>query len=268
MAPALTVQPLTPVIGAEIGGVDLAAPLAPETLEQIRQALWQHQVIFFRDQHLTPEQHLAFGRRFGTLHTHPLAHENDPEHPERLRVHADENSRYVAGEDWHTDVTCDAAPPMGSILYLHEVPPSGGDTLFASMTAAYDALSPTMQQFLEGLTAIHDGAKPWSSGYKIKPDRPFERSEHPVVTVHPHTGRKILYVNRGFTTRIRQLGFEESAALLEFLYGHLSQPRFQCRFRWSTNAIAFWDNRCTQHYAVHDYGDEPRLMHRVSILGP
>jgi taurine dioxygenase len=263
----LQCRPLTPQIGAEIHGVDLSQALDDAVLDQVRQALWQHGVIFFRDQHLTPQQHIAVGRRFGDLHVHPLSYENDPEHPDLLRIHADENSKYVAGEEMHTDVTCEPSPPMASMLYLREVPPAGGDTLFASMTAAYDALSPTMQQFLEGLTAVHDGAKPWMGAMKIRPDKPFPRAEHPVVTVHPHTGRKILFVNRGFTTRIRQLMYEESAALLEFLYQHLAHPRFQCRFRWQPNSIAFWDNRCTQHQAIWDYYPARRSGHRVTLAG-
>ena len=263
----LHVQPLSPHVGAEISGVDLTQPLSDDALAELKQTLWRHQVIFFRDQRLTQQQHIAFGKRFGALHVHPLGYENHPDHPELLRIHADEKSKMVAGEEMHTDVTCEAEPPMGSILHLHEVPPTGGDTLFASMTAAYDALSPTMQHWLEGLTAVHDGAKPWMASMKIKPDKPFPRSEHPVVTVHPHTGRKILFVNRGFTTRIRQLMYEESAALLDFLYRHLEHPRFQCRFRWQANSVAFWDNRCAQHQAVWDYFPARRNGHRVTVAG-
>ena len=267
LAQRLTIEPLEPTIGAEIHGVDLSQPLSDDLLAQIKAALWEHQVIFFRDQHLSPEQHIAFGRLFGNLHVHPLGYENEASHPELLRIHADEKSKYVAGEELHSDVTCEPEPPMGSILYLREVPPTGGDTLFSSMYAAYDALSPSMKQFLEGMTAIHDGVKPWTTGYKIRPDKAFPRAEHPVVTVHPETGRKILFVNRGFTTRIRQLMYEESNALLEFLYQHLAHPRFQCRFRWRANSIAFWDNRCTQHQAVWDYYPARRSGHRVTIAG-
>ena len=263
----ITVRKLTPSIGAEVLGVDLSRPLAAATLQTIRQALWDNQVIFFRDQQLSPDQHLAFARGFGPLHIHPLKKERDPQHEELLVIHADENSKYVAGEDLHTDVSCDAAPPMGSILYLTEVPPSGGDTLFASMYAAYDALSPRMKEILEGLTAVHDGAKPWLGGMKIKPDQAYARNEHPVVTVHPETGKKILFVNRAFTTRVRQLAREESAALLDFLYKHLAHPRFQCRFRWEANSIAFWDNRCTQHQAVWDYYPARRHGARATVAG-
>ena len=267
IASRLTVTPLGPTIGAEVSGIDLTQPLSDDALDQIKSALWAHQVIFFRDQPLSPAQHIALARRFGDLQVHPLAHENHPDHPELLRIHADEHSRVVAGEDLHTDISCEPEPPMGSMLHLREVPPRGGDTLFSSMYAAYEALSPTMQHFLEGLTAIHDGVKPWTTGYKIRPDKPFPRAEHPVVTVHPQTGRKVLFVNRGFTTRIRQLGYEESEALLDYLYKHLAHPRFQCRFHWSADAIAFWDNRCTQHQAVWDYYPARRNGLRATITG-
>jgi taurine dioxygenase len=261
----ITVRPLTPTIGAEILGVDLSASLTPAAMAQVKQALWDHQVIFFRDQHLSPQQHLSFGEQFGSLHVHPLQRSRHPEHEELLVIHADANSTYVAGEDWHTDVSCEAAPPMGSMLYLTEVPPTGGDTLWASMYAAHDALSTAMKEFLEGLTAIHDGAKPWLK--RGKPERSYPRTEHPVVTVHPETGRKILFVNRGFTINIPQLSAQESDATLEFLYRHLAHPLFQCRFRWEANSIAFWDNRCTQHHAMWDYFPARRHGHRVTVNG-
>lgn len=264
----LKVIEINPNIGAEVLGVDLGQPLSMEQQSAIEAAFAKHQVLFFRDQKLSNEQHLAFGRRFGTLHSHPLVRSRHAEHPELLRIHADENSKRVAGEGWHSDVTCEIEPPMGSILYLPEVPPSGGDTLFASMYAAYEALSPTMQKFLETLTAIHDGQKPWMKSHGgPEPGKTYPRAEHPVVTIHPATGRKILFVNRGFTVHIPQLSTDESAALLEFLYRHIETPEFQCRFRWQANSIAFWDNRCTQHHAIWDYFPHRRSGYRVTING-
>jgi len=184
---SLDIQPLTPALGGEVFGVDLSKQLTPSEVEAIRRALIAHQVIFFRNQQITFEQHIRLAQRFGSLHVHPLAQANHPDHPELLRIHADENSERAAGEDWHTDVSCEEEPPMGSILHLTEVPASGGDTMFASMYAAYDALSGPMQQFLERLSAVHDGAKVWTK-YGMKPSRPFARNEHPVVAVHPETG--------------------------------------------------------------------------------
>lgn len=262
----LDFRALTPALGAEVFGIDLAAPLSQAQVDAIRHSLVAHQVIFFRDQRLSHAQHIALGRRFGSLHVHPLAPANHPQHPELLRIHADENSARAAGESWHTDVSCEEEPPMGSMLYLTEVPEAGGDTMFASMYAAYDALSRPMQQFLEGLTAVHDGAKVWSR-YGMTPSRPFARSEHPVVAVHPETGRKLLFVNRVFTTHVPGLSDRESEALLEMLYRHIENPRFMCRFRWQPNSVAFWDNRCTQHQAIFDYFPARRSGYRVTING-
>jgi taurine dioxygenase len=262
----LDIRPLTPVLGAEVLGIDLSASLSQAEIDAIRRALTAHQVIFFRDQKMSFEQHIALGKRFGSLHVHPLAPANHPDHPELLRIHADEHSERVAGESWHTDVSCEEEPPMGSMLYLTEVPASGGDTMFASMYAAYDALSQPMQQFLEGLTAVHDGAKVWTR-YGLAPSRPFARNEHPIVVVHPETGRKLLFVNRVFTSHVPALAAKESDALLEMLYRHIENPRFMCRFRWQANSVAFWDNRCTQHQAIFDYFPARRSGYRVTING-
>ena len=262
----LEIRPLTPALGAEVFGIDLSSHLSPPQLEAINHALLAHQVIFFRDQHMSFEQHIQLGKRFGSLHVHPLAAGNHPDHPELLRIYADEKSERVAGENWHTDVSCEEEPPMGSMLYLTEVPTTGGDTMFASMYAAYDALSRPMQQFLERLTAVHDGAKVWTK-YGIAPSRPFARNEHPVVTVHPETGRKLLFVNRVFTSHIPALSAKESDALLEMLYRHIENPRFMCRFKWQANSVAFWDNRCTQHQAIFDYFPVRRSGYRVTING-
>ena len=275
----LTVAPLNPVIGAEIGGVDLARPLAADQFAEIRAALNAHHVLVFRDQRLSAEDHKRFGQRFGPLHVHPYhAKDAAPEHaragpapdPEILVVKADQNSRFVAGEEWHTDVTCDVEPPMGSMLYITKTPESGGgDTSFASTIRAFEALSPALQAFLETLTATHDGAKPYTGGYgQAAPEGGWPKNVHPVVIRHPGSGKQSLYVNRGFTTRINELGRRESDALLEFLWNHTDQQlEFQCRVRWTPNTLVFWDNLATHHHAVWDYFPFSRFGQRVSIVG-
>lgn len=264
----ITVRKLTPSIGAEIRGVDLSRPLSDNQFERIHHALMENLVIFFRDQELTPAQHKAFGQRFGKLHIHPAPLGIVDGHPEMIIIKADENSERIAGEVWHSDVSCDKEPPMGSILHLKEAPPVGGDTLFASMYAAHDALSDSMQRFLCGLSAIHDGARNYS-GRQAAPERgaEFPHAEHPAVRTHPVTGRRALFVNRMFTTRIVQLSQGESDVILQMLYRHIENPEFQCRFQWRANSIAFWDNRCVQHQAVWDYYPQRRYGHRVTIAG-
>ena len=266
----ITVMPLSGNIGAEIGNIDLAKPLGNHPFSQIHDALMEHQVIFFRDQEISLEQQKDFGRLFGELHIHPAA--PAPEgHPEILVVHADENSKYVAGHGWHSDVSCDEEPPMGSILRLTTVPPAGGDTLFASMYAAYDALSDRMKSFLDDLTAIHSSEHVYRGRYGIQSnlrDGDYPESEHPVVRSHPVTGRKTLYVNAGFTTRIKDMKPNESRALLDFLFEHVATtPEFHVRFQWRENSIAFWDNRAVQHHAVWDYHPHVRHGYRVTIKG-
>ena len=265
----IEVRKVTPAIGAEIFGVDLSQQLNNRQFDEIHRALMENLVIFFRDQQLTVEQHKAFGAWFGKLHVHPNAPKGLPDHPEILVIKADENSKRVAGEAWHSDVSCDEEPPMGSILYIQEVPPDGGgDTMFANMYQAYESLSEPLRKMLDGLTAIHDS---WKAHYDRKPgegsDMQFPRFEHPVVRVHPVTGRKLLFVDRGFTTRIVQLGRAESDALLSFLFQHIETPKLSCRFRWQKNSIAFWDNRAAQHQAIFDYWPHRRYGHRVTICG-
>ncbi len=268
-SPQIEVRKLTPTIGAEILGADLSGELSEPLFGAIHAALLENQVIFFRDQELTPDQHKRFGSRFGKLHIHPAAPSLVEGHPEILVIKADGKSKHVAGEEWHSDVSCDPEPPMGSILYIKEVPSNGGgDTLFASMYAAYEALSDPLKQLLLGLTAIHDGDHVYRGRYGISDQgQQFPRSEHPIVRTHPETGRRALYVNRGFTTRIPQLKRPESAALLEMLYRHVETPEFHCRFRWQPGSIAFWDNRCVQHHAMWDYFPLKRYGHRVTICG-
>lgn len=269
-AGSLSVHPLTPAIGAEISGVDLNQPVEPAVFDRIHHALTAHQVIFFRDQDLTVERHVAFGRLFGELAVHP----NDPGlagHPEVMIIHADGNSKRVAGERWHSDVSCDSEPPMGSILHLHTVPPMGGDTLFSSMYAAYEALSEPMRAWLATLQAEHDGAPYYRSVNAIigRDDggRSYPKAVHPVIRTHPVSGRKSIFVNEMFTTRIVGLARDESEAVLAFLFRHVQRTEFQCRFRWAAHSIAFWDNRCTQHMAIWDYFPHTRSGYRVTVRG-
>lgn len=261
---AITVHPLTPVIGAEICGVDLSQPLSPNDVGSLRAALLEHLVIFFRDQPLGLDDLKRVGRAFGDLHIHSGV-AGLPDHPEVVRIHADGGSRYVAGEDWHSDLTCDAVPPMGSLLYLHTVPDHGGDTAFASMYAAYDALSDRMKDHLAGLFALHDGARVFAAF--SPPGKTFPRTRHPVVRTHPETGRKALFVNRQFTSHIEGLARDESDALLGYLHAHCAKLAFQARFRWRPHSIAFWDNRAAQHSAIWDYFPQVRSGYRVTIAG-
>lgn len=266
---SLTVDKLTPVIGAEIAGIDLSRPLSNVQVDEVHRALAENLVIFFRDQNITPEQHLAFGRLFGDLHVHPAAPHADG-HPELLKIYADKDSPRANGEAWHSDVSCEPEPPMGSILHIKQCPPKGGDTLFANMYAAYEALSDRMKAYLDGLTAIHDGEHVFRgtyANYGVKDKPSYPRAEHPVIRTHPVTGRKCLFVNGGFTTRIVGIPRDESDAILRYLFDHAANPLFQCRFRWQPNSIAFWDNRCAQHRAMWDYWPHTRSGARVTVKG-
>ena len=266
----IDVTPLSPNIGALVSGIDLCGAISNHQFDELHRAWMQHQVLFFRDQKLDFQSHKALGRRFGELHIHPGS--PPPQgHPEIIVIHADENSTKISGQRWHSDVSCDAEPPMGSILYLHTVPPSGGDTLFASMYAAYDALSAPMKVFLSGLTATHDGEPEYRGRYADRgvddAGKVYPKSVHPVVRTHPVTGQKALYVNRIFTTRINELTPDESANLLNYLWNHCEKPVFQCRFQWQPNSVAFWDNRCVQHVALWDYYPHVRSGYRITIKG-
>ena len=265
---AIEVRPLTPTLGAEIFGVDLGGDISNSQFEAIHRAFLDHQVIFFRDQKMTIDRHKAFGRRFGKLHIHPGPRHPVAGHPEILGIRADETSKRVSGEAWHSDVSCEPEPAMASLLYIHEVPANdGGDTLFASMYAAYDALSDAMKRFLGGLTAVHTGEAAYGNGRSPIADEKIPSAEHPVVRTHPETGRQALYVNRYFTSHIPQLDRGESDALLDFLYRHAERPEFQCRFKWRANSVAFWDNRCVQHKVIWDYFPHRRNGHRITVAG-
>ncbi len=271
----IDVRPMTPRIGAEIHGADLAQDLGNQTFQEIHDALMEHQVVFFRDQEMTLDQHKAFGRLFGQLQIHPAS--PGPEgHPEIVVIHADADTNRSAGRTWqsthwHTDVSCVREPPMGSILHLNTVPPVGGDTLFASMSAAYEALSAPMKTYLENLTATHDGERVWRGRYSDQgvddSGTVYPRAVHPVIRTHPITGRKGIFVNSPFTTHINEIPRDESDDILGYLYKHCGKPDFQVRFRWQPNSVAFWDNRCVQHLALWDYFPETRSGYRVTIEG-
>lgn len=266
----IDIKPVTPTIGAEIEGADLTN-IRDDEFDLIHQALTDHQVVFFKDQpRLEPEVQVAFAKRFGPLHEHPAAPHLEG-HPDIFVIHAHKDSKVANGNGWHTDVSCDEEPPLATMLQIHQMPESGGDTLFASMFAAYETLSEPMRGFLAGLTATHASEHIYRGRYSDRgvddAGRTYPSAVHPVVRTHPDSGRQALYVNPSFTTRITELAVDESRALLDYLYRHQQHLEFQVRFRWTPNAIALWDNRCTQHFALWDYWPEERKGHRVTIKG-
>jgi len=262
----LTVSDLTPHMGGLISGVDLTRPLTAGEVAAIEQALIDRHVVFFHNQPLSFEAHKALARCFGDIHIAPSTKAwAVPDHPEITTMHADASAKFVPGEDWHSDMTCDPEPPLGSVLYLHTIPPSGGDTVFSNAHLAYDALSDRMKAHLEGLTATHEGARVF--GRLSPPGSQFPVSVHPVIRTHPVTGRKAIFVNKQFTARINELPHDEGDTLLAFLVRHLTRPEFQCRFRWGPHSIAIWDNRSVQHSAIWDYFPQVRSGYRVTIKG-
>src|ERR1043166_7940823 len=268
----MQISACTPVIGAEIRGVDLTRPLADDEWRAIHNAFLAHSVLFFRDQTaaMTPAQHIAVGRRFGELHIHPAAPHLEG-HPEVFVIHAHKDSKIVNGEFWHSDVSCEAEPPLGSLLQIHLLPPSGGDTLFSSMYAAFDDLSSAMQGFLRGLAAVHESEHFYRGRYAARgvndAGKVYPSATHPVIRTHPETGKPLIFVNRTFTTRIEGLAEAESRAILQFLFQHVENPAYQTRFQWRRNDVAVWDNRCTQHMAIWDYWPHERKGHRVTVKG-
>jgi taurine dioxygenase len=268
-----SLAPLTPTIGAEVGSIDLGEPLDAATLAGLRQALLDWKVLFFREQEITTEQHLAFARNFGTLEVHPFAPQK-PGYPEVLAITHDRDNRGKENT-WHSDVTWRIEPSLGSVLRALEVPEVGGDTLFADMYAAYEGLKDEVKEKIEGRFALHDFAhfrtgmrKRGVSEDEIEAfNKQYPSVEHPIVRTHPETGRKGLYVNAGFTQHIVGMDEQESKSLLKHLYAQAAIPEYQCRFRWRNNSIAFWDNRASQHYAASDYWPAVRRMERVTIVG-
>jgi taurine dioxygenase len=261
--------PMSPTIGAEIGGVSLADPMDADTFDEVHRALLEYKVIFFRDQDITSEQHVAFARRFGALETHPFVPHRQG-YPEVMVLK--KNDRMGGYENvWHSDVTWRLEPSLGSVLLAREVPQVGGDTLFCDMYAAYEGLDDELRASLDGLRAVHDFTQTFgrfmSAEELAKKQQEFPPAEHPVVRTHPETGRKGLYVNVAFTSHIVGMGPEESDRLLERLYSQSTVPEYQCRFRWRPYSVAFWDNRAVQHYASSDYYPSRRVMERVTIVG-
>lgn len=267
----IDVTPVTRVIGVEVNGVDMTKPIPEAQIEDLTQALANHNVLFFRDQpELTPTQQIDFARNFGPLHLHPAAARNG-EHPELFVIHTHGESFVNNGADWHTDVSCDPEPPLGTLLQIHRTPSSGGDTLFANMYAAYEALSDRMKTYLSGCMALHESERAYRGRYTDKgvddTGKTFPSTVHPVVRTHPVSGRQALYVNGTFTSKILDMPIEESEAILSYLYQHMARPEFQVRFQWQENSIAFWDNRSTQHLAMWDYWPDERYGHRVTVKG-
>ena len=270
----LNVRRIAGALGAEIDGIDLQKDFDDALLAEMRRALLDHLVIFFRDQNLTPARFLAFANRFGEVVEYPFV-KGLPDYPEVVEVKKLENERVNFGGIWHSDTTYLDKPPMASLLLARQVPSIGGDTLFANMYLAYETLSDGMRSLLDGLWAVNTSAKadvsrtredPIAASPNVMSRRVYE-SEHPVIRTHPETGRKSLYVNIAHTIRFRNMTEQESAPLLNFLFQHQVRPEFTCRFHWQPGSIAFWDNRATQHNPINDYHGYRRVMHRITLAG-
>jgi taurine dioxygenase len=270
----IKLRPLSGSIGAELSGIDLSRDLPDETIATIRQAWLDHGVIFFRDQNLPPARFLALARRFGEVVEYPFV-KGLADYPEIIPVIKLEHERSNFGGVWHTDTAYLDIPPMGTMLIAREVPQAGGDTLFASGTHAYEALSDGMKRLLDGLKGVNTSAK--ADVTKTREDRIKDSARndarkeyeaaHPVVRTHPETGRKSLYVNIAHTQRLAGMTDEESAGVLNYLFQHQIRPEFTCRFRWEPGSIAFWDNRCVLHNPINDYHGHRRVMHRITLAG-
>ncbi len=270
----ITVEPLTPAIGADIHGVDISKQLSAEVVAEIRAAYLEHLVVFFHDQTLTPTQVVTFSKRFGEIGYYPFV-AGMPEHPEVVAVVKKEDEKVNFGGLWHTDTSYLERPPMGSVLYAVEVPKIGGNTLWNNMYMAYDALSPTLQNMLAGLRGINSAEKPDAAvgrTHRIA-EAPKDAqaivttASHPIVRTHPETGRKALYCAAAHTMHIDGMTVEESRPLLQYLYSVQQREEFGCRIHWKRGMVAFWDNRCAQHNALNDYHGYRREMHRVTLEG-
>jgi taurine dioxygenase len=268
------VRKIAGALGAEVHGVDLATTLSVDIVAEIRAALLEHLVIFFRDQHLTVGQFLTFARALGKPIEYPLI-KGLPDYPDVIEVTKLEHEKANFGGIWHSDTAYLEQPPMGSMLLAREVPPVGGDTLFANQYLAYESLSSGLRRMLEGMVAVNSSTK--ADATKTREDRVNNAgredarkeylAEHPAVRTHPETGRKALYVNFAHTVRFKDMTEEESAPLLDYLFRHQTRPEFTCRFQWRVGSLAFWDNRCTQHNPVNDYHGYRRVMHRITLAG-
>ena len=267
----IKIKKYSPNLGAIITGVDLSKEINEDQFKDIHKAFLDNQVLFFQNQNeISPEVHLKLGKLFGELHMHPAA-PSMPGYPEIFEIHAHKNSKVANGEFWHSDVSCDIKPPLGTMLQLHILPETGGDTMFSNMYSAYNELSDKYKSLLDGLIAIHESEHLYSGRYE---DRGVNRdniktpvANHPLIRTHPITGKKAIYVNRTFTTGIEGMNKNESSSILEFLFDHCEHVNFQIRYRWNKNDMAFWDNRCTMHRAIWDYWPNERKGRRVTIKG-
>ena len=267
----IKIQKYSPNLGAIITGVDLSKEINEDQFKDIHKAFLDNQVLFFQNQNeILPEIHLKLGKLFGELHVHPAA-PSMPGYPEIFEIHAHKNSKVANGEFWHSDVSCDIEPPLGTMLQLHILPETGGDTMFSDMYSAYNELSDKYKSLLDGLIAIHESEHLYSGRYE---DRGVNKdniktpvANHPLIRTHPITGKKAIYVNRTFTTGIEGMNKNESSSILEFLFEHCEHVNFQIRYRWNKNDMAFWDNRCTMHRAIWDYWPNERKGRRVTIKG-
>ena len=267
----IKIKKYSPNLGAVITGVDLSKEINEDQFKDIHKAFLDNQVLFFQNQNeILPEIHLKLGKLFGELHVHPAA-PSMPGYPEIFEIHAHKNSKVANGEFWHSDVSCDIKPPLGTMLQLHILPETGGDTMFSNMYSAYNELSDKYKSLLDGLIAIHESEHLYIGRYE---DRGVNRdniktpvANHPLIRTHPITGKKAIYVNRTFTTGIEGMNKNESSSILEFLFEHCEHVNFQIRYRWNKNDMAFWDNRCTMHRAIWDYWPNERKGRRVTIKG-
>ncbi len=267
----IKIEKFSPNLGAIITDVDLSKGVNDDQFKDIEKAFLDYQVLFFQNQNeISPELHLKFGKLFGELHIHPAAPSMNG-YPEIFEIHAHKDSKVANGEFWHSDVSCDIKPPLGTMLQLHILPETGGDTMFSNMYAAYDELSDKYKTLLDGLIAIHESEHLYKGRYD---DRGVDKNDiktpvakHPLIRTHPITGKKAIYVNRTFTTEIEGMSKYESSSILEFLFNHCEHVNFQIRYRWNKNDMAFWDNRCTMHRAIWDYWPNERKGRRVTIKG-
>ena len=269
---SFNIKPFAPNLGAVITNIDLSNDINDAELRGIRDAFHKYQVLFFQNQsEISPKNHIKLGRCFGDLHIHPAAPKMK-NYPQIFEINTDRNSKIANGaEDFHSDVSCDIEPPLGTMLQLHILPECGGDTMFANMYMAYEALSNPMQKFLSDLKASHESEHFYRGRYKTesngKNKTEYPSAIHPIIRRHPETGKKAIFVNKFFTTRIVGLEPQESKFILDFLFSHIEKTEFQIRYRWNKNDMAFWDNRCTIHKALWDYFPHERKGRRVTIKG-
>jgi taurine dioxygenase len=277
--PTLKVTQYAGSLGAEVEGVDLSTDFSEAVMAEIRQALLDHLVIFFPEQHLTPEQQIAFGRRWGELYIHPLVKGMD-DYPEMLEMKKTPANKKNAGGHWHSDQMYSDQPAMATMLYARIIPKAGGDTMFSNQYMAYETLSPGMQRMLQGLKAVsygdhgkgHEGksrADYYKENMALQMRDPGDRaiiSAHPIVRTHPETGRKSLYIGN-HVQHFEDMTEDESRPLIDYLMAHSTRPEFTCRYRWQPHSLIMWDNRCTQHNAINDYPTETRIMHRITLCG-